>query len=160
MRSLLAEPITTEAFAPFGVLLERPGGFGRRYFDEGLGNLRAGAWASLSVAVIEPVGALPLDAVRMERHEFSSQSFIPMDAARYLVLVAPHAADGAPDAGRARAFTVDGGTGITYRANVWHHPMVVLDRPATFAIIMWRDGGTADEEFAALRTPLRIELPG
>jgi hypothetical protein len=38
MRILTAEPITAEAFAPFGVLLERPGGFGRRYFDEGLCN--------------------------------------------------------------------------------------------------------------------------
>ena len=35
--------------------------------------------------VVEPLAGLTLDAVRMERHAFSSQSFIPMDASRYLV---------------------------------------------------------------------------
>ena len=159
MRSLIAEPITAEAFAPFGVLLEPPEGFGRRYFDEGLANLRPGALPSLSIAVINPLAALPLKAVRMERHEFSSQSFLPMDGGRYLVVVAPHAPDGGPDARLARAFLASGLVGITYRADVWHHPMAVLDRPATFAIAMWRDGGPGDEEFAALDTPLAIGLP-
>jgi ureidoglycolate lyase len=157
MRSLTAEPITVGAFAPFGVLLQRPDGFGRRYFDEGLSNLRSSAWPSLSIAVVEPLAEPTLDAVRMERHEFSSQSFVPMAAARYLLLVAPRAADGGPDARRARAFLVAGDKAITYRANVWHHPMAVLDRPATFAIAMWRDGGPGDEEFAALGTPLRVK---
>ena len=50
MRKLTAEPITAETFAPFGVLLERPDGLGRHYFDEGLSNLRPAAWPSLSIA--------------------------------------------------------------------------------------------------------------
>ncbi len=157
MRRLIAEPITAEAFAPFGVLLEARPGAGRSYFDEGLANLRPGAWPSLSVAVIEPV-RVPLEALRMERHEFSSQSFVPMDAGRYLVIVAPHRAGGGPHAGGARAFVVSGGEGITYRADVWHHPMAALDRPARFAIMMWRDGRPQDEEFAALDMPLLIGL--
>lgn len=129
MRKLTAEPITTEAFARFGVLLERPDGFGRQYFDQGLSNLRPAAWPSLSIAAIAPLTGLTFDAVRMERHAFSSQSFIPMHVARYLVLVAPHAADGGPDAGETRAFVARGDQAITYRADVWHHPMVALDRP-------------------------------
>jgi ureidoglycolate lyase len=157
MRRLIAEPITAEAFAPFGVLLKTPATAGRNYFDDGLANLRPGAQPSLSIAAIEPV-RLALEALRMERHEFSSQSFVPMDTARYLVIVAPHRAGGGPDAREARAFLVSGGEGITYRADVWHHPMAVLDRAARFAIMMWRDGGPRDEEFAALDMPLLVGL--
>ena len=36
------------------------------------------------------------------------------------------------------AFIVGVGTSITYRANVWHHPMAALNRGAQFAIPMWR----------------------
>jgi ureidoglycolate lyase len=153
-----AMPITAEAFAPYGELLVPPEGFGRCYLDEGLANLRPSAWPSLSIAAIAPLAALPLRAVQMERHRFSSQSFLPMEAGGYLAVVAPHAADGGPDEARVQAFIIPGDIGITYRADVWHHPMVVLDRPARFAIVMWRDGGAGDEEFVTLSAPLSIRL--
>ena len=95
----------------------------------------------------------------MERHEFSSQSFVPMDASRYVIVVAPHAPGGGPDAGKARAFVVPGNVGITYHIDVWHHPIAVLDRPARFAVMMWRDGGPQDEEFVAVPEPFLVTLP-
>jgi ureidoglycolate lyase len=49
-----------------------------------------------------------------------------------------------------RAFAVPGDTGISYGADVWHHPMAVLDRPACFAVVMWRDGSTNDIETVSL----------
>jgi ureidoglycolate lyase len=155
---MLAMPITAEAFAPYGELLMPPEGFGRRYLDEGLANLRPGAWPSLSIAAVAPLAALPLRAVQMERHRFSSQSFLPMDAGRYLAVVAPHAPGGGPDEARMQAFVIAGDIGITYRADVWHHPMVALDRPARFAIVIWRDGGPGDEEFVRLSAPLSIGI--
>jgi ureidoglycolate lyase len=154
-RKLVAEPITEEAFAPFGRILRRPPSAGRSDYTDSLMNRRDGATPCFRTSLTEP-SALPLSTRTMERHEFSSQAFLPVDAGRYLVMVAPKAADGGPDIDGARLFVVDGTTGISYDADVWHHPMTVLDRPATFATVMFNDGGSGDEEFVEL--PVDIEL--
>jgi hypothetical protein len=36
----------------------------------------------------------------------------------------------------------------------------VLDRPARFAVLIWLDKSTSDEEFVTLRTPFTVEMPG
>src|SRR2546428_11774893 len=86
---IIAESLTEKAFAPYGDLLAAPAEFGRAYFDEGLRTSRATAWPSLSVSHVRPLPSLPLEARVMERHELSSQSFLPLDVARWLVVVAP-----------------------------------------------------------------------
>ena len=96
------EPLTAEAFAPFGDVFTPPETPGRLYCADALANLRPGAKPSLSLAHKDAVAALPLTVTQMERHEFSSQTFVPMQDAGMLVIVAPHAADGGPDMGRAR----------------------------------------------------------
>jgi ureidoglycolate lyase len=157
---IVAEPLRAQSFAEFGDVLEAPAEAGRAYFEGGLGNRRPRARPSLSVAHVAPLGSLPLEATMMERHEFSSQSFMPLDVARWLVVAAPSAPDGGPDAAQARAFIAGPGQGITYRQNVWHHPLTVLDRPARFAIFMWlEDGSGTDEEFVTLRKPFTVVAP-
>jgi len=94
----------------------------------------------------------------MERHEFSSQSFMPLDVSRWLVVVAPSGADGGPDGSRAVAFLAGPGQGVTYHAGTWHHPLTILDRPGRFAVFMWRDGTRTDEEFRTLATPFTVEV--
>ena len=156
---LIAEPLTAEAFAPFGEVLEAPAGPGRVLFEAMLANHRPGAWPSLSLSRKEPLGALPLRTQVMERHRFSSQSFVPMEAGRWLAIVAPHAAEGGrPDMARARAFLARPDQGVTYGADVWHHPFTVLDREARFAVLVWRDGTAADDEFVDVR-PFTVDLP-
>lgn len=153
---LVAEPLSEAAFAPFGQILELPRQAGRVDYSAFAENLRPdGAAVCFRTSLTEP-SALPLKTKVMERHAFSSQAFLPVDVARYVVMVAPHAADGGPDLAQARLFLVDGGTGINYRANVWHHPMTVLDRPAVFATMMFTDGGPRDEDWADL--PVEVEL--
>ena len=94
------EPVMAEAFAPFGMLLP-PGAPGERPqgLIEQLQNGRASARPRLSMATVEPK-ALPLTAAKMERHVHSSQAFVPMDCASYLVMVAPQSGDGRPDLSR------------------------------------------------------------
>ena len=58
---------------------------------------------------------------------------------------------------RARAFLCRPDQGVTYGANVWHHPFTVLDRVARFAIVMWRDGTKTDEEFVKV-APFSVEI--
>ncbi|WP_459618632.1 ureidoglycolate lyase [Bordetella sp. 2513F-2] len=147
--TILARPLTASAFAPYGEVLEIPRTPGRRYFDDTLANLREQARASLSLIHCEPT-PLPLRVTALERHRYSSQSFVPLAVDRWLIVVAPHAPDGGPDAARAQAFVGGPGQGITYRADTWHHGLTVLGQPADFAIFMWRDGSEGDEEFAAV----------
>src|SRR5437764_566132 len=85
------------AFAPFGDVIDVPAEAGRTYYDAALGNLRAAARPSLSMILKPDTPDRPLRASMLERHEFSSQTFIPVDVARWLVVVAPHAAAGGPD---------------------------------------------------------------
>ncbi len=144
---LKAEPLTAAAFAPFGEVLAAPNESGRNYFDASLGNARPGARPSLSYVNRGAAATLPLEAKLLERHEFSSQTFVPFDVGRWLIVVAPHAPQGGPDVAKARAFIAGPDQGVTYRVNTWHHGLTVLDRPGRFAVFMWRDGGSGDEEF-------------
>jgi len=156
---IVAEPLTPEAFAPFGDVLQPPVRAGRTYFDAGLANGRPDARPSISLSRITPLDRLPLRATMLERHEHSSQSFVPIVVGRWLVIVAPPAPDGGPDATRARAFVAGPGQGITYHMGTWHHGMTVLDREAQFAVFMWRDGTPGDEEFVPLAAPFDVVLP-
>ncbi len=154
---LKIEPIDAEGFAPFGQLLPpRPPGQGRQELIEELQNDRASARARLSVATVEPK-TLPLIAVEMERHVHSSQAFVPVDCASYLVLVAPHGADEMPDLAKLRAFRVPGDTGINYRADTWHHPLSALERTGRFAILTFIDGTASDEQFVDLPEKVVVE---
>jgi ureidoglycolate lyase len=155
---LTAQPLTAGAFAPFGDVLDAPAQPGRTYFDESLANGRAGARPSLSIVHSLPATALPLRVAQLERHEFSSQSFVPLHGGRWLVIVCPSDADGGPDVAAARAFVARPGQGVTYRGNTWHHSLTVLDQAASHAIFMWRDGTHADEEFRRI-APFSVDLP-
>jgi ureidoglycolate lyase len=156
MRTVRALPLTAAAFAPFGEVLTPPTEPGRVYYDKRLESARPGAWASLSLARIEPAKDLPFRLEKMERHEFSSQSFVPLGPARFLVVVAPQDAEGRPDVAGLQAFVAEGGQGITYGADVWHAPMTVLGAASAFAVFMWNDGTAQDTEFADIE-PLLIE---
>src|SRR6476661_1880117 len=136
---IVAEPLTAEAFKPFGAVLEGTPAPGRHYLSDTLANRRADAPISLAVATVAPKGTLPLDVKVLERHEHSSQTFIPLHVSRYLVLATLEA---------------PGGQGVTYAMGTWHHPLTVLDGPATFAVLMWRDGTPRDEEFVPVPSPL------
>jgi ureidoglycolate lyase len=154
---LKIEPIDAAAFMPFGqLLLPLPPGQGRQELLEELQNNRASARVRLSMTTVEPK-SLPLAARQMERHVHSSQAFVPIDCASYLVLVAPHGPDEMPDLGKLRAFRVPGDTGINYRADTWHHPLSALERTGRFAVLTFIDGTAADEQFVDLPHEVIIE---
>ena len=152
---LVIEPISVQAFAPYGTVVRPPADIGRTAYPDALINTRPNARATLSASRAMPK-TLPLTGSVMERHRFSSQTFFPLDVARYVVIVAPHGATGMPDMERARALMVPGDTAITYAADSWHHPMIALDRPACFSVLLWRDGTDADMEVVSLDTPFEL----
>ena len=155
MREVPVLPISEAAFAPFGTVVEYGTAEGRRSLVAELRNSRAEARPHLDFATVGG-RRLPLTATVMERHSYSSQSFVPIDVARYLVVVAPHAPAGGPDLTQIRAFAASGRQSVTYHADVWHHPLTPLDRGGVFAVLTFRTGGEGDEEFATLPEPVRL----
>jgi ureidoglycolate lyase len=83
----------------------------------------------------------------------------PLDVGRWLVVVCPHAPLGGPDVAHSRALIAGPDQGITYRMNTCHRGLTVLDRPGRFAMIMWLDGSSGDEEFVPV-TPFTIRPGG
>jgi ureidoglycolate lyase len=156
---IIAEPLTERAFEPFGEVLAASDAPGRVFFNDALANARAGATVNLSIAKVSHTREAPFVGRMLERHEFSSQTFLPLKVSRYLVVVAPGAAGGGPDVSRVRAFLAGPRLGITYRMGTWHHGLTVLDEPAEFAVLMWCDGTSGDEEFVPLAEPFTVVLP-
>ncbi len=150
--AIVALPLTAEAFKPFGELVDAPdaggksanGGTARRHDHIGtLATHRPHAKANLCTVRCAPV-AFPLEMKLLEQHPHSSQTFVPMVVSRYLVAVAPTGPDGLPDQTGLMAFIATAGQGINYHAGTWHHPLVVLDAPAQFAMLVWEDGSKED----------------
>lgn len=145
------------AFKPFGEVLEH-GANGRHPSpDAVLGDDRSSAPPRVTIDRVSIVVS-PLEIVRMERHQHSSQTFIPMDVERYLIVVAPPTTGDTPDPAAIRAFIGDKGQGITYSAGVWHIGMVALDREALFAVLTWKENGPRDTQFSSLPHAITIEF--
>ncbi|ORY26799.1 ureidoglycolate hydrolase-domain-containing protein [Naematelia encephala] len=77
-------------------------------------------------------GVSTLEISMLERHAYTSQSFMPMggsDKVGYIAVVADSDQSGSrPDLTTLRAFTVRGKDGICYGAGLWHAPMAVVGK--------------------------------
>lgn len=151
MRKLEPTPLDRAAYLPFGdvVMAEPAGGANanqgtatRFNRQASLENLRPGG-AAPNVAVFRCAPrAVPCSVRLLEKHPLSTQLFVPMCVARYLVVVA--LGGDAPDLASARAFMADGEQGISYRPGVWHSPLLALDREALFTCLIWEANDAAD----------------
>lgn len=149
MTTIKAEPITPDAFAPFGEVLapktaaDRMINANRCERHHALATIqRGGGEAIISIFRSEPV-SLPYDCALLERHPLGSQAFIPLSADPWLSVVAPDQ-DGRP--GPLRAFLVPAGVGVNLRANVWHGVLTPLDRAADFLVVDREGDGVNLEE--------------
>lgn len=145
--------LTADAFQPFGTAfsLSSPGSSGPLVTHQRLHPLLD--MPRLTTTQL----AMTADAAqitRLERHPFSSQTFIPLLCTAYLVVVAPQVADGGPDLSGLRAFAGDVDTGVHYAAGVWHAPMRARGGPARFVIQMWRHDELENDVFIDLPTPI------
>ena len=138
---LRAEPLTRAAFAPFGDVIEADGaqhfeinnGSTTRFHDLARVDVAAQRGHVLvNIFRARPL-AMPLTIAMVEKHPLGSQAFVPLDAAPFLVVVAPPGETVAP-AGL-RAFLAEAGQGVNYARGVWHHPVIALGREADFLVI-------------------------
>ncbi len=154
-RVLKAAPLTREAFAPFGDVIETEGA---RHFSINAGTIERfhdlarvdlgpdeEARTLISIARCNQPTALPFRFRLMERHPLGSQAFIPLDATPMLVVVAP--AEETPDPEQIRAFVANGRQGINYHRAVWHMPLIALEKDQYFLIVDRGGPGNNCDEF-------------
>lgn len=162
MHRIVAEPLTPEAFAPFGDVIEATGapdriinqGMCERFHDRARLDFGPGGRAGLSVFRAEP-RQMPLVLDLLERHPDGSQAFMPMTATRFLAIVA---ADAGGTPARPRAFLAGPGQGVNYLRNTWHGVLTPLEAPGLFAVIDRIGPGQNLEEYP-LADRWQIALP-
>lgn len=154
MRTLIIEPLTKEAFAPFGDVIETEGsdffminnGSTRRYHKLATVETQLpDDQAIISIFRAEAL-AMPLTIRMLERHPQGSQAFVPLLGKPFLVVVAPPG--DCPDPAQVRAFISDGRQGVNYRRGVWHHPILAIAAQDDFLVVDRSGAGNnCDEHF-------------
>ena len=139
MTPLRVEPLTREAFAPFGTVIETAGA---ESFPINQGTTTR--FHALAEADPGPDGRVilsifrgtrqpdPIEIRMLERHPLGSQAFVPMCLCSFLVIVAPDE-DGTP--GRPLAFLTAPGQAINFHKSTWHGVLTPLYDPGLFAVI-------------------------
>ncbi|OTB07108.1 hypothetical protein M426DRAFT_54379 [Hypoxylon sp. CI-4A] len=201
--AIQAEPLTPQAFSPFGSVLTNPApekhpqstpasalppGYGavsanqgtaiqyralapplQNLYDQAPSRKRAEPRTTMFVCAARQLlpdtsseGGL-FEVKILERHPFTSQTFVPLGASastRYLVIVAPSLAPsssdeelpvpegdklpgrGLPDIRGLRAFVATGNQAVTYGAGTWHAPMAALGTQGSaidFVVVQFAD---------------------
>ena len=162
MQTLTVQTISREVFAPYGWLIDATGGTSRTInagSSQRIDNLTELAFdAEGGAPCLAVFRAQPRDIAGpwhdMERHALGTQTFIPLNGARCVVLVAGGVDRPAP--ATLAAFLVAGHQGITLRAGTWHHALLALDG-GDFVVIE-RRAERVDCDIAQLATPVRIVL--
>jgi ureidoglycolate lyase len=161
MSEIVVEPLTREAFAPFGQVIAADdtahhyainAGMTERYHD--LARVELGgvhARPLISIFRGQPY-TLPLTLKLLERHPLGSQAFYPLSPRPFLSIVAPDES-GVP--GRPRAFLVPPHHGVNIAINTWHGVLTPLDEPADFLVVDRGGDGNNLEEYL-LDPPLLV----
>jgi ureidoglycolate lyase len=146
-------PLTKAAFALFGDVIGTDGaemrlinnGTTERYHDLAHVDV-TGEKARVLINIFRGKAfALPVDINMLERHPFGSQAFMPLQNRPFLVVVAE---DDAGRPGQPIAFLGQGGKGVNYGRNVWHHPLIALEESSDFLVIdRGGDGNNLEEYF-------------
>ncbi len=158
---ITAQPLTAQAFAPFGDVLDCAGepdklinaGLCGRYHDRAKLDFSDGQ-AGISLFNAKP-RSLPYSCDLLERHPDGSQAFVPMHQNPFLVIVAP---DSGGKPGTPLAFITAPGQAINFYKGTWHGVLTPLSAPGLFAVIDRIGPGTNLQEHY-LDTPVTIDAP-
>jgi len=150
MRELTPEPLTAEAFAPFGSVIQASEEAVQLDINQGHA-IRYDRLAEIDVGDGGGAGAISLFRARplaepelrvFERHPLGSQTFVPLSGRPYLVAVAPA---GPFDPSKIRLFHAEGHQGVHYRKGVWHHFLLVLEESDFLVIDRAGPGDNCEE---------------
>jgi len=164
MQILRPQPLTAEAFAQFGDVIETRD---REYFMINNGNTQryhrlAGVElgqpddrAIISIFRAQAL-SMPLNIKMLERHPQGSQAFIPLKGNPFLIVVAP--AGDIPHPASVQTFVTDGTQGVNYHTGVWHHPILCCTPEDDFLVVDREgEGNNCDEYFFADETHIVLD---
>lgn len=162
MREVVPQPLTAEAFAPFGDVIEASDEAAALAINYG-NTARYGRLAEIDVADGGGIGIVsifrgrPLDPIVLrifERHPLGSQTFMPLSGRPYLVAVAP---GDAFDPASVAVFLARADQGVQYRKGVWHHFLLALDAESDFVVIdRAGPGDNCDEVYLSPEDEIRV----
>ena len=140
MRELTPIPLTAEAFAPYGDVIEASDraqvmaiNYGQTSRFHDLARLDVadeGGHAIVSLFRGKPLDPPVLKIV--ERHPLGSQAFVPLSGRPYLVAVAP---SGDFDPARLMVFLARPSQGVNSATGTWHHFLLPLEAESDFLVI-------------------------
>lgn len=151
---IVPQPLTSAAYEPYGKVIMasprgEPGavanlGTALRFDDVVHCTNGRPQSAALKTKVFRssPVPFEKRPLALLEKHPKSTQLFIPMNASRFIALVA--LGGDTPDLSTLKAFVAEGPQGISYGPGVWHHPMLTLDSQTDFVVFVHEDGTDED----------------
>ncbi len=161
---IVLQPLSPVAFAPFGDVIEARDDVARFLINDGeaerfddlaaIDTLHDGGRPAIAIVRALSAADFPLTIARLERHPNGSQAFVPLQAAPFVVVVAPF--DGQVlDGSKIRAFRSNGRQGVNFRRGVWHHPLIAAHVGAEFLVID-RRGPEPNLELAFLDPQARV----
>ncbi|KAK7206365.1 ureidoglycolate hydrolase [Myxozyma melibiosi] len=170
-KTVVAEELTPEAFAKFGSVISPRDQIAAELPAKGAGNIftqgdvvkpegkyeqskfNPESYCSFNLQRFMPPATIDrtakhYDAMMIERHPMSSQTFFPMgvdkEEAAYLVLATENDAEGMPDLSKLKAFVARGNQSVTYNAAVWHGSTCSLRDYLDMTMFMYTNGVAAD----------------
>jgi ureidoglycolate lyase len=161
MREMTPEPLTAEAFAPFGRVIEASDAAVKLDINYGHA-VRYDRLAEIDVADGGGAGTISLFRARplaepvlklFERHPLGSQTFMPLGGRPYLVAVAPA---GPFDPAAIRLFSAEGRQGVHYSRGVWHHFLLVLEESDFLVVDRSGPGDNCEEVALAPGDEIRV----
>lgn len=143
MKILSVEPLTKEAFAPFGDVIEIKGsswfhinnGTTERYHRLGDVQIEGGDGKPVISLARGDAFDTPIEIGMLERHPLGSQAWIPFNRTPFVVVVAPNGDDDRPDTAQMRAFYAEGNQGVNYHLGTWHHPLMSFRARGEFIVV-------------------------
>ena len=149
-RNIQIQPLTQESFAPFGDVIEKENrdffpinnGLTKRYHALSLAQV-SGEDVAVGMSIFHNLAAteLPFQIEMLERHPYGSQSFIPLQQQKFVIVVALPLDHTQPDEQQIFAFLSNGQQGVNYHQGVWHHSLITLEHNSDFLVIDRIGGG-------------------
>lgn len=141
VETLVCQPLTRQAFAPFGEVIETAGaahfpinqGTTERYHDLAEVDVASGGGRPLISIFRAQPRPQPIRLEVMERHPLGTQAFYPLQPRDWLLIVSD--SEDPLDPAGLNAFRATGQQGVNYARNTWHHPLLVLDPDSDFLVV-------------------------
>ncbi len=155
MKSIKVQPLTQEAFAPYGKVLTIDG------IEPAGGNPASHFWYP-QVTVVDaptsinlmPIFPRPFTVQNFEAHDHTDENLIPMDGP--VIVTVAKAGELSED--NVAAFLVPQGCGVSIHAKVWHFVPFPLGRKTMCSVIFANGTSSNDIYFKDLPEVLSLEL--